>query len=137
MAVGRRKGWDALSTPQRRRYERAGVTRSQYESGAGSLAKARGHGTSQQENARQSFLRSKKKYVEHSAEMLGRDYEDQLDDFNHLNEFQQGRVIQVQAIAQQLHENRDYEEAHRLWAELQAELDFVPWWLMPYRGEAI
>lgn len=38
-----RKGWDSLSAGVRARYERAGVTRGEYESGV-SLAAARGHG---------------------------------------------------------------------------------------------
>lgn len=41
--MSRRKGWDTLSSPVRRRYERAGITRAQYQSGA-SLSTARGHG---------------------------------------------------------------------------------------------
>lgn len=45
-----RKGWDSLSDAQRRRYERAGITRQAYNSGA-SLAKARGHGSEEKETA--------------------------------------------------------------------------------------
>jgi len=48
--VANRKGWDALSDAQRRRYQRAGITRQAYDSGA-SLAKARGHGGEAKEAA--------------------------------------------------------------------------------------
>lgn len=48
--MARRKGWDQLSQPQRRRYQRAGITEQAYNSGA-SLAKARGHGSNEQEAA--------------------------------------------------------------------------------------
>lgn len=46
--MANRKGWESLSDAQRRRYVRAGITPQAYASGA-SLAKARGHGSEEQE----------------------------------------------------------------------------------------
>jgi hypothetical protein len=49
--VGHRVGWDALSTSQRRRYERAGITGADYSAGV-PLAAARGHAATPERPAR-------------------------------------------------------------------------------------
>jgi hypothetical protein len=53
----RRRAWDSLSASYRGRLERGGITRDLYESDSGSLAEARGHKSSEHENARRRALR--------------------------------------------------------------------------------
>lgn len=57
----RRKGWDNLSPAQQLRYARAGITPESYQQGA-SLAKARGHGSEEKENAIRRIRRDWKEW---------------------------------------------------------------------------
>lgn len=65
-----RKGWDNLSQTTRRRYERQGITRKDYEEGA-SLTAARGHGSSDIENAQRYINRHFQRYETFYADRPG------------------------------------------------------------------
>lgn len=52
-----RKGWDELSPSYRKRLERSGIAKSQYERGEGDLSAARGHTSKRRENEDRQFWR--------------------------------------------------------------------------------
>lgn len=64
-----RKGWQQLSPSYRARLQKAGITKSQYESGV-SLSKARGHGQTPEHGIREA-IRNPRKYQKYIAKRTG------------------------------------------------------------------
>jgi hypothetical protein len=105
--VTHRGRWEDLSPNYRKRLQRQGISQSDYESGA-SLAKARGHRTTEEENKRRRQLRKLRKFAKKQEDWYYRDADEVYEELK-------GKDLDL--ILSQI-ENQ--EEAERLW--LQGDL---------------
>ena len=69
--MARRKNWESLSDTYRKRLQRSGIGKTEYESGR-SLARARGHTSEQAENRRRRQYRFIERWVRRYIENYGR-----------------------------------------------------------------
>lgn len=130
-----RKTWESLSPTHRQRLERGGITKASYESGRGSLAAARGHKSAADETQRRHFLRSRKIYVEMTATMLGRDEDEQMEHLTLYDEGEQMIIMEGQEEAYRLYRSGDHEGASMAFHNVQLQIGYLPYWLLPYHGK--
>lgn len=76
-APTKRKTWDELSAPYRRRLEKAGITREKHATGE-KLHKARGHISAQKESSDKAYRRNRARFVAKLVDIYGRD-EDEVE----------------------------------------------------------
>lgn len=132
-----RRTWESLSPNHRKRLASKGITARGYNSGAPEtpLAAARGHGSNVEENARRKFLRSRTNYVKKTAEILGRDEDEQHEHFMLYTESEQQDIMVTQEVLASRYSSGDHVGATTGWWELQARFKGeVPYWLVPYRA---
>jgi len=128
--ASRRKGWEQLSDNYRRRLERSGVTKTQYESSA-PLHKARGHTSQVKESAAKRQQRSIARWVVDYAKTYGKDEDDLRDALKELEPAERLAWIGLQEDAQREYDIGNLPNATAIWRSRPAG---QPEWMFFYHG---
>jgi len=128
--ASRRKQWEDLTPTYRKRLERGGITKSQYESGV-SVAKARGHQSEQREQERRRHVLSKKRYIARMTRQYGVDEDSLQDEVDELSESELNEVMALQAKMERAYMSGKTDRASRMFRDIESS---VPSWMLFYHG---